>query len=103
MDHATFIFEKLEMHKTQARNGVLFYMAFEDHKFAILGDVGINSRVPKNFWDDIRDEMATHFKSGQLVEGLCHGVHRAGEELKRFFPYSSDDVNELSDEISFGH
>lgn len=102
MDHAAFIFEKLEMHRTAQRNGVLFYLAFDDHKFAILGDAGINSKVHSGFWDRTRDEMAKRFKSGDLPGGLAHGVLRAGEELKRFFPYQSDDENELSDDISMG-
>ncbi|WP_306643990.1 TPM domain-containing protein [Sanyastnella coralliicola] len=102
MDRAAFLFEELEMHKTKDRNGVLFYLALLDRKFAILGDVGINTKVPPNFWDSIRDEMQGHFKQGAFVKGLCEGVERAGEELKRFFPYQKDDVNELPDEISFG-
>jgi uncharacterized membrane protein len=30
------------------------------------------------------------------------GIELTGEQLKKHFPYQSDDVNELSDEISFG-
>ena len=42
---ATSIFEKLKMHETELRNGVLFYLAVEDRKFAIIGDKGINDAV----------------------------------------------------------
>lgn len=49
LDQAAYVFEKLEMHKTELRNGVLFYLAIEDHKFAILGDAGINQKVSDNF------------------------------------------------------
>lgn len=51
LDRAAYIFEKLEMHKTQLRNGVLFYLAVEDKKFAILGDAGINQKVAEDFWE----------------------------------------------------
>jgi uncharacterized membrane protein len=54
LDRAADVFEKLEMHKTKLRNGVLFYLAYEDRKFAILGDAGINSNVSENFWDQIK-------------------------------------------------
>ena len=30
LDRAAYIFEKLEMHKTELRNGVLFYLAMKD-------------------------------------------------------------------------
>jgi uncharacterized membrane protein len=102
LDHAAFIFEKLEMHKTEERSGVLFYFALYDHKFAILGDAGINAKVPAGFWDAIRDEMLTYFKNGDYIAGLEHGIHRAGLELAQDFPRKHNDTNELSNEISFG-
>ena len=102
LDRAAYIFEKLEMHKTPLRNGVLFYLAFEDHKFAILGDAGINEKVPDNFWEEIKEEMAASFREGKFTEGLSTGIKKAGKQLKQHFPWQEDDVNELSDEISFG-
>ena len=102
MDRAAWWFEKLEMHKTELRNGVLFYLAVKDHKFAILGDAGINAKTPDNFWDTIKEEMQNHFLKGEFSEGLSNGILKAGEQLKKQFPYESDDVNELSDDISFG-
>jgi uncharacterized membrane protein len=102
LDHAAFIFEKLEMHKTEERSGVLFYFALYDHKFAILGDAGINAKVPEGFWDAIRDEMLNFFKKGEYISGLEHGIHRAGLELAQDFPRKHNDTNELSNEISFG-
>ncbi len=103
LDRAAQVFETLKMHKTAQRNGVLFYLAVEDHKFAILGDVGINQLVPEHFWDDIKDEMLRHFKVRQFTEGLCKGIEMAAEQLKTHFPYDQHgDENELPDEISFG-
>lgn len=102
LDRAAWIFEKLEMHKTELRNGVLFYLAVEDHKFAILGDAGINKVVPVDFWEDIKEEAIGYFKEGRYALGLAEGIVKAGDQLKKHFPYQKDDVNELSDEISFG-
>ncbi len=102
LDRATYWFEKLKMHKTEQRNGVLFYLAYTDKKFAILGDAGINSKVPSNFWDTIKSEMEARFREGDFVNGLVNGILACGEQLKSHFPYQSDDVNELSDEISYG-
>ncbi len=90
------------MHKTELRNGVLFYLAVKDQKFAILGDAGINVKVPDNFWDDIKEHMLLNFKDSKYAKGLEEGIKMAGEQLKKHFPFQSDDVNELSDEISFG-
>jgi uncharacterized membrane protein len=102
LDQAAYVFEKLEMHKTKLRNGVLFYVAIEDRKFAILGDAGINMKVPGNFWEEITNDVIDKFKEGLFAEGIANGIIKAGKQLKQHFPYQSDDVNELSDEISFG-
>lgn len=102
MDRAVYIFEKLGMHKTELRNGVLFYLAVNDHKFAILGDAGINQVVPDDFWDEIKKSMLDFFSEKQFSEGLSRGIKMAGDQLKNHFPYQKDDINELPDEISFG-
>jgi uncharacterized membrane protein len=101
MKMAIAVFEKLGMHKTEQRNAVLFYLAIDDKKLAILGDKGINEAVPTNFWDEIRDLMVSYFKKGEFTEGLSKGIVMAGEQLKSAFPYQSDDTNELSNEITF--
>jgi len=102
LDRAANIFAKLKMHKTELRNGVLFYLSIEDRKFAILGDAGINEKVPENFWESVKETVLEQFKSGNQAEGLVKGILMAGEKLKAHFPYQKDDVNELSNEISFG-
>lgn len=102
MDRAAWWFAKLEMHRTGQRNGVLFYLAVKDRKFAILGDAGINAVTPDNFWDHIKEKMLAHFQEGKFAAGLQQGILMAGEQLKTNFPYRQDDVNELSDDISFG-
>ncbi len=101
LDRAAYVFEKLEMHKTEQRNGVLFYLAVQDKKFAILGDAGINQNVSDNFWEEIKSEVISNFKKGDFAGGLSSGIVKAGEQLKAHFPYQEDDVNELDNEISF--
>ena len=101
LDRATDVFAHLNMHKTAQRNGVLIYVALLDHKAASLGDAGINAKVPADFWDSIMKNMIGKFKEGKITEGICEAVTTAGEQLKEYFPYQADDINELPDEISF--
>lgn len=101
LDHAAFIFERLEMYKTEQRNAILFYMAMDDHKFAVIGDAGINAKVGDEFWQTVKDEMIPFFKEGKIADGLINGIQKAGHELKTYFPYKSNDKNELDNEISF--
>jgi uncharacterized membrane protein len=101
MDRASRLFEKLNMHKTRLRNGVLIYLAVRNRKFAIIGDMGINSVVPENFWDNAETEMLNHFRENHFTDGLLKAIEMTGFQLKKHFPYLTNDINELPDEVSF--
>jgi uncharacterized membrane protein len=102
LDDAAETFATLGIHKTKLRNGVLFFLATESKKFAILGDAGINTRVPEGFWNEISSCMSNLFKQGQFAKGLEEGILMAGKALQIHFPYDkTTDKNELSDDISY--
>ncbi|MCC6273598.1 MAG: TPM domain-containing protein [Deltaproteobacteria bacterium] len=94
------LFEKLGMTKTRDRNGILFLLELSHRRFAILGDKGIHQKVPAEFWEEIRAALFEHFREGRFVEGLCAGIARCGEKLEAFYPWQSDDRNEVADEIT---
>ncbi|OIO99227.1 MAG: hypothetical protein AUJ98_11565 [Bacteroidetes bacterium CG2_30_33_31] len=102
VERAAKVFYSLDMQKTKLRNGVLIYLAIADRKFAIIGDEGINKLVPKDFWNDAKDLMLESFLKENFDDGIASAVAKVGEKLKEYFPYKSDDINELGDEISFG-
>lgn len=101
LDRAQVIFNKLEMAKTASRNGVLIYLAVQNRKFAIIGDKAIHTVVTESFWDSVRNNMLNHFRENRFTEGLIDAITETGLQLKKHFPYQTNDVNELSDEISF--
>lgn len=100
IERATEVFNTLKMYETKARNGVLFYVDVSNHKFAIIGDEGINKVVPKDFWESTKEIVIKHFKEKKHKKGLIKGIKKAGEQLKQYFPFQSDDINELPNEIS---
>ena len=102
LDRAAQGFGTLAMHKTALRNGVLFYLATEDRKFAILGDGGINAVVPEGFWNEVKDIVIVGLEAGNPAEGLASGIRLAGQQLSNHFPVKENDTNELSNDISFG-
>ncbi|MEZ4903435.1 MAG: TPM domain-containing protein [Spirosomataceae bacterium] len=102
LERAKEVFAELGMHRTDLKNGVLFYLAINDRKFAVLGDQGINERVPDGFWNEVRDLMRYHFIKQAYGDGLGKGIVLAGEQLKTYFPRQNNDINELPDDISFG-
>ena len=82
---------------------MLFYLAWEARRFAVIGDSGINAAVPDDFWETTKETVLKHFRANDYVTGLEKGVRMVGEQLQHFFPYdATTDRNELDDSISFG-
>lgn len=96
------VFLQLKMNETAQKNATLIYFAYGDKKFAILGDKGINDVVPTNFWDNTKEQMGTHFRKSEFLDGIVFAITETGKHLKHYFPHLTDDKNELNDEISEG-
>ena len=96
------LFQKLHMHRTDLRNGVIVYVATEDHLLAIWGDEGIHAKVGQEFWESTLITLQEDFKTNQIKNGLTKALLDIGEKLQQHFPYQKDDKNELDDSISYG-
>lgn len=97
------IFYQLKMDQTASRNGVLLYLAMEDHQLAVFGDEGIHQKVGHAFWLREVEMMLAEFREKHFIEGICHIIEDIGEALVSHFPYDgTTDKNELPDEIVFG-
>ncbi len=101
-ERAITLFNELEMHKTDAKNGVILYVAVNLKKFVIYGDEGIHNIVGDAFWNSTRDLIQSEFRQENFCEGMIKGILQIAEVMKGHFPWQEDDVNELSDEISTG-
>ena len=99
---AAEVFDALGMTATALHNGVLFYLDIRNHRLAIWGGQGIYEAVPHGFWDEEYRLIARAARRGKLAEGLCEAIEQVGEKLRTYFPYQTDDINELPDEISKG-
>ncbi len=101
MKETALVFERIGMTKTKLRNGVLVFFAVKNKRFAILGDSGIHKKMGDKSWKKITEEMQEYFKKDDFAGGIAFGIEKIGKTLKKHFPYKSDDVNELPDDISY--
>ncbi|MFC7774223.1 TPM domain-containing protein [Flavobacterium sp. GCM10027622] len=102
LERAQEVFHQLKMDNTELRNGVLIYICMQSRSLAVIGDKGINEAVENDFWDCTKDLIISNFKDGKYKDGLVAGINRAGERLKKYFPFEEGDTNELPNEISRG-
>ena len=94
-------FNRLHLYTTKRRNAVLIFIAYKDRRVAILGDTGINAQVADNFWDEATALLTGGLAQGNVVEGICKTIALIGEQLSDIFPARRDDVNELSNEVTY--
>lgn len=102
-DRAVEVFQKLGMYKTREKTGVLIYLSTEDRKIAVIGDRGIHEKLGPLFWTEIISEMKRRFASESIWKGVQYGLSEIGKELIHHFPEKNKPVDELSNEISYGH
>ena len=92
-------FERMGMTRTADRNGVLIFVVPSRREFAILGDVAIHEKVGQEFWDRVGAAMSARMRSGDLTDGIVHGIEEAGRELAAHFPPRDDAHDELPDRV----
>ena len=86
MKAAKEVFAGIGMDRTELKNGVLIYLAMKDKEFTIIGDEGINKKVPENFWEDVKNEMEKLFRVGKITEGIIAGVKKKRRKTSGIFP-----------------
>jgi uncharacterized membrane protein len=99
---AAEVFTALGMQATAERNGVLLYLAVDDHALAIIGDAGVHARVGEAYWQRVRDAMIERLRRGEARDAVLDAVTEIGLVLRQLFPRRPDDENELSDRVSLG-
>lgn len=95
------VFKTLCQNQTAEKNAVLFHINFDEHYLTIIGDEGIHAKVHQQFWDQMHDRITASFARGNYFEGLRNAILETGQELKKHFPLSGENRNELPNEITF--
>jgi putative membrane protein len=90
------------LYRTRDETGILLFISIFERKVWILGDRGINARIPAESWQQLVQLLTTGIREDRACEALCNVIAHCGEELARHFPREGDDRNELQDELIVG-
>jgi putative membrane protein len=86
--------------KTAGATGVLLYVSLHERRVVVLPDDGI-SGVPDDAWATVRDLLIDGLRKGEATPGLVAAIGQCGETLSGPHPRSTDDVEELTNELRF--
>ncbi len=92
-------FHRYELHRTQARTGVLLFVSLLERRVVVLADAGIDARVRPEHWTRTIELVLDGIRRGSLCAGLVSGIHSAGEVLAEHFPVAHGDQNEILDRL----
>jgi len=95
------VFSELCKDQTKEKNAVLFHVNFEEKYLTIIGDTGIHAKVRQSFWDHLHDFITSEFAKGNYFKALKSAILETGLELKKHFPVTGENRNELPNEITF--
>ena len=95
------VFYSLNMGNTKLKNAVLLYISYGDQKFAICGDKGIHENVSNRFWKSLRNGLKRSFEKKDFFNGISVTIMECGRQLRTYFPYQHDDINELENHVTF--
>lgn len=96
-ERAVELFSQLRIWDTAENSGILIYVQLADRRVDIVADRGIAARVAQAEWDGICRAMESAFGTGRYREGTLEAIRAAEALLIRYFPATSDNINELPD------
>jgi putative membrane protein len=89
-----------EVFNTRHRTGIMIFISFFEHEVIVMADRGISKVVDQKDWDNIVRDLVAHIREGKIIEGIESGIKKCGAILlEKGFKKTSDDVNELRDDL----
>jgi putative membrane protein len=102
MKRAVRVFYEKGLYKTKQQTGVLFFLSLLERKVWVLADKGIYEKIEQETLNRYSNMVSQGIKDGRACDALCNAMSEAGELLAKHFPITSDDTDELTDEVITG-
>ena len=87
------------IHQTEARTGVLIFASAADRHAEIVADDGIYKKVNEETWAEALEALGRGMKQGRPADGFVEAITMCGEVLAEHFPPTSENPNEIADEL----
>jgi putative membrane protein len=87
------------LQRTDARTGVLIYIALAEREARVVADDGIAAKVAQSVWDETIDALTGPAHEGRIADGMIAAIERCGAVLATHFPRKAGDRNEIDDRV----
>jgi len=96
---ATLEFFSNGVYKTKSKTGILIYISILEKEVIVIGDEGINLKIPNNSWDNLISKIVNGIKTNNLANGIIFGLKEADKLLKEHFPIKGEYINEIKQSL----
>ncbi len=94
---ARAIFQKIGMHHTEQKIGVLVYVSVLEKQVKIIADRGAEVSVPQEVWSEIQTKLDAIFTKPNPAEALLTSLTEIKPYFSEYLPPIENDINELPD------
>ncbi|MBI5529028.1 MAG: hypothetical protein HY897_22090 [Deltaproteobacteria bacterium] len=99
VDNSLRMFHAKGLDRTRDATGVLICFSLAERRVRILGDRGIDAALDVQGWRRYADRLSASVRAGRAAAEVLAVLDELGDLLAQRFPRSTDDKNELPDEI----
>jgi putative membrane protein len=92
-------FHNLGLNRTKTRQGIMFFVSFDEKYVEIISDTTVSSKIKDDYWQEIIDEFVKDVKKKELSNGYLKAIDSCSEILIKEFPIQEDDENELPNDV----
>lgn len=92
-------FYNLGLNRTKTRQGIMFFVSFDEKYVEIISDTTVSSKIKDEYWQTIIDEFVKDVKKKELSNGYLKAIDSCSEILIKEFPIQENDKNELPNDV----
>lgn len=74
-------FTSIGLHKSNGQVGILIFVLYNERKFYVCGDEGVNSKVHPEAWNDVAEALGSHFAKADYEGGVLEALNRIQKHL----------------------
>jgi putative membrane protein len=80
---------------TRERSGVLLYLSWLEKQVVVLGDIGLDRRIPLDQWERARGQFAAAFGFADPAADFEKGLAALAPVLQKYLPPEKGNPNEI--------
>lgn len=96
---ALFSFYESGLNRTKDKTGILIFISLLEKEVCILGDKGINDKLPQDHWEESVKKIVQGIKKGEATKAVIDVVNNNISVLEKHFPAKPDNFDEIPNDV----